>query len=272
MLNVLTGEVRIELRRYETLNAAVSAPHALAHAVTSQPELCLLFPVSCTWTVVVSGQTTVSLGSGEAFVYILPYDTDKEAVVTDFIGRHNVFTAAVRKNDEGVLTPERSRIGTIWHPSFVYRTSMKLTKLVVENDAIVMTNVVAQNTSLQRSAPFVYSLDCASVGNSYPYEARSSSGTPCAFTIVRDYGSNHTIPINPTWIGSGIRYFAIFPHETTLGSTYTFPYEGYTSSPYKTRDDASHVTYKYNGQIRLDPEGSIANKQVFNSFWTFFNL
>lgn len=272
MLDVSTGEVRIELRKYATLNAGVSALHALAHAVTSQPDLCLLFPESCTWSVTLSGQTNVSLGTGEAFVYVLPYDEVEESVVTDFIGRYisadtaNVFTAAVHKSTEGVLTPERSRRGMGWYPSFVYRTSMELT---AEKDAIVMSNVVAQNTVLQRTAPFVYSLDCATIGHAN--QPLDSSFAPCEFTIVKGYGLNYTIPLNATWINSGvIRYFSIFPHESTLGATYTYPYEGYTSIPYVTREDASHVIYKYNG-YGLDPSGSIANGELFNSFFTFLH-
>lgn len=273
MSNVATGEVKIELRRYETLNAGVSAPYALAHAVTSQPELCLLFPDSCTWTVAVSGQTTVSLGSGEAFVYVLPYDTYEEAVMTDFIGRYitadtdNVFTAAVRKNDEGVLTPERSRTGTNWYPSFIYKTSMKLTPT---KDAIMMRNVVEKGTALERAAPFVYSLDCSEVLQGQPL--KQSSYDPCVFTVVTEYTTDHAVILNTT--STDTRLFAILPHEPNsndLGLEYTYPFRGYSQYPYQTREDASHIIYTFNG-ARIDPYTTMKEDgTTFYSFPTFLN-
>ena len=222
---------------------------------------------------VLSGQTNVTLGSGEVYLYVLPYDTTKQSVITDFVGRKisaepdKTFTASFYKNLTGVVAPERARIGTTWDPSFVYRTSMKL---VSGKDALIVKNVVAEDTALERNAPFVYSMDCAFIGANN--QAFDGEGNPCEFTIVNEYDYNYTIPLNASWVQSGItRLFAIFPHETTLGKKYTYPYTGYTSLPYVTRDDASHVFYKYNG-FRLDPQESLNQDGVlFNSFWTFLS-
>ena len=274
MLDVSTGEVRIELRKYATLNAGVSALHALAHAVTSQPELCLLFPESCTWSVTLSGQTNVSLGTGEAFVYVLPYDEAEQSVMTDFIGRYitadtvNRFTAAVHKSTEGVLTLERSRRGTGWYPSFVYKTSMKLTP---NRDAIIMTNVVEKDTALEKTAPFVYSLNCSEIFQGQPI--KHSSSEPCVFTVVKEYTTDHTVILNTT--SSDTRLFTILPHESNnndLGSEYTYPFRGFSKFPYQTREDASHIIYTFNG-ARLDPYTTMKEDMTtFYSFPTFLHI
>lgn len=266
-LDAATGLVLLKLFRYDSLYAPATS-HALAHAATDEPRLCLLFLDSCSWTVSVSGEANVTLGPNETFVYVLPYDTTKGVALTDFIGRYapyepnNNFTASfVWSGNEGTfgaLTRERTRKGTTWDPSFLYRTSMRL----VGNDTVVAKNVVAPGTALERTAPFVYSLDC------------TLPSPDCEFTIAEGYGDNHSIVLNASWIGiSGVnRYFAIVPHETKIGQVYTYPYDAYVSLPYESRDDASHITYLYNG-FRLAPYISLdENGNLYFSLNTFNSL
>lgn len=259
-IDAAAGLVRLRLFIRDSFYAAETL-HALAHAVSDEPRLCLLFQDSCAWNVSLSGETNVTLGPDAKHLYALPYDTARGVVLTDFIGlpdEATFFTASFVWNDtDNVLTRERTRKGTTWDPYFVYRTSMRL----MGNDTIVAKNVVAVGTALERTAPFVYSLDCML--------------PPCdreAFTIVEDYGDNHTISVDASW-GGELRRFAIYPHETKIGQIHTYPYDAYVSLPYQSRNDASHVTYTYYGGHRLTPYVSVnEDGNIFFSSDTFTHL